>query len=284
VEFVTQNSRISREDFLRYMMCTAELAQDVGSVLYGEEAVRCGVCIGVENLKFVLLLQHDGTSDDNSAVFMGEADVKANEWTTVSFDIRDFIKAADGKVDSLKLLFRTEDGEIIDGSYGFYLRGIDLQVKKGIPVIVKLLLILLIAAAVLVAAYGVLYLRANIIRKKRSQEAQRRRAEALRQQAQRQAQLQAQAQTGAQNNGASGVRSAPQAPQPNGASRAPQGGRPSVQNWPGAFRSSTQVPPRPINQQTNRPTNQQVPPRQNTGNETRVFSTTQINQQNNQNR
>ena len=43
VEFVTANSRISREAFLQYMMCTGELAQDVGSVLYGHEAVSSGL-------------------------------------------------------------------------------------------------------------------------------------------------------------------------------------------------------------------------------------------------
>ena len=42
-DFVTANSRISREQFLRYMMTTDELATDVGSILYGDEAVRCGL-------------------------------------------------------------------------------------------------------------------------------------------------------------------------------------------------------------------------------------------------
>ena len=48
VQFVTQNSHISRERFLQYMMRTGELANDVGSVLYGEEAVSCGLidCLG----------------------------------------------------------------------------------------------------------------------------------------------------------------------------------------------------------------------------------------------
>ena len=58
VEFVTANSRISREDFLRYMMCTAELAQDVGSVLYGQEAVRCGLIDELGGLKEALSYLH----------------------------------------------------------------------------------------------------------------------------------------------------------------------------------------------------------------------------------
>ena len=43
VDFVTANSRISRETFLRYMMATGEIATDVGSVVYGREAVELGL-------------------------------------------------------------------------------------------------------------------------------------------------------------------------------------------------------------------------------------------------
>lgn len=43
VEFVTKNSRISRSAFLNYMMATGELASDVGTVIYGKEAVDCGL-------------------------------------------------------------------------------------------------------------------------------------------------------------------------------------------------------------------------------------------------
>ncbi len=43
VEFVTANSRISQKKFLDYMMATGELASDVGTVIYGREAVACGL-------------------------------------------------------------------------------------------------------------------------------------------------------------------------------------------------------------------------------------------------
>lgn len=43
VDFVTANSRISREKFLKYMMATGEIATDVGSVIYGREAVQVGL-------------------------------------------------------------------------------------------------------------------------------------------------------------------------------------------------------------------------------------------------
>lgn len=43
VEFVTSHSRISRKDFLKLMLKTGELSSDVGSVLYGREAVSSGL-------------------------------------------------------------------------------------------------------------------------------------------------------------------------------------------------------------------------------------------------
>lgn len=43
VEFVTDHSHIKREDFLRLMLETGELTGDIGSVLYGKEAVELGL-------------------------------------------------------------------------------------------------------------------------------------------------------------------------------------------------------------------------------------------------
>lgn len=43
VRFVEKHSNITRERFLALMMDTQDLASDVGSVLYGEEAVACGL-------------------------------------------------------------------------------------------------------------------------------------------------------------------------------------------------------------------------------------------------
>ena len=54
VRFVTENSHISREDFLRYMLRTGELANDVGSILGGEEAVACGLIDAVGRLSDAL--------------------------------------------------------------------------------------------------------------------------------------------------------------------------------------------------------------------------------------
>ena len=42
-DFVTANSAISRQRFERYMMATGEIATDVGTILYGKEAVASGL-------------------------------------------------------------------------------------------------------------------------------------------------------------------------------------------------------------------------------------------------
>ena len=42
-DFVTTNSAITRERFARYMMATGEMATDVGTILYGKEAVASGL-------------------------------------------------------------------------------------------------------------------------------------------------------------------------------------------------------------------------------------------------
>ncbi len=42
-DFVTDNSGISKEDFEKYMMATGEIATDVGTILYGKEAVASGL-------------------------------------------------------------------------------------------------------------------------------------------------------------------------------------------------------------------------------------------------
>jgi ATP-dependent protease ClpP protease subunit len=42
-DFVTENSGISRERFEQFMMATGEMATDVGTILYGKEAVASGL-------------------------------------------------------------------------------------------------------------------------------------------------------------------------------------------------------------------------------------------------
>ena len=59
VRFVTEHSRISREDYLRLMTNTDELANDVGSVIYGEEAVSMGLIDRVGSLSDALDYLHE---------------------------------------------------------------------------------------------------------------------------------------------------------------------------------------------------------------------------------
>ena len=42
-EFVSSHSKISKEKFLEYMMCTDQIATDTGSIIDGNEAKECGL-------------------------------------------------------------------------------------------------------------------------------------------------------------------------------------------------------------------------------------------------
>lgn len=50
VQFVANNSKISGPEFRKLMLKTGELANDVGTVLFGEEAVKCGLIDSVGGL------------------------------------------------------------------------------------------------------------------------------------------------------------------------------------------------------------------------------------------
>ena len=67
VRFVTEHSHISREDYLRLMTNTDELANDVGSVINGEEAVRLG------------LIDRLGTLSDALDYLHGEIEKRSRE-------------------------------------------------------------------------------------------------------------------------------------------------------------------------------------------------------------
>lgn len=59
VRFITENSNIPREKLLGYMMNTCELANDVGTVVYGEEAVNCGLIDQLGDLSDALSWLHE---------------------------------------------------------------------------------------------------------------------------------------------------------------------------------------------------------------------------------
>lgn len=58
VRFVTENSRIPRQKLLDYMLRTGEIANDVGSIIDGREAVACGLMDGVGTLADALAWLH----------------------------------------------------------------------------------------------------------------------------------------------------------------------------------------------------------------------------------
>jgi ATP-dependent protease ClpP protease subunit len=57
-DFVTANSKISKEDFEHYMMATGEMATDVGTILYGKEAVASGLIDKLGGLNDALTALH----------------------------------------------------------------------------------------------------------------------------------------------------------------------------------------------------------------------------------
>lgn len=65
VGFVIGHSNVSREKYTELMMTTDEIANDVGSVIYGEEAVACGLIDTIGTLSDALDYLH-GEIDKNS--------------------------------------------------------------------------------------------------------------------------------------------------------------------------------------------------------------------------
>lgn len=57
-DFVTNNSGISKETFEGYMMATGEMATDVGTILYGKDAVESGLIDSLGDLSDALTELH----------------------------------------------------------------------------------------------------------------------------------------------------------------------------------------------------------------------------------
>lgn len=58
IQFVTANSNVKRDTFTKLMLQTGELAADVGSVIYGEEAVELGLIDEIGGLSSALECLH----------------------------------------------------------------------------------------------------------------------------------------------------------------------------------------------------------------------------------
>lgn len=65
-DFVTENSGISKEQFESYMMATGEMATDVGTILYGKEAVSSGLIDHLGGLSDALSALHEMISSYES--------------------------------------------------------------------------------------------------------------------------------------------------------------------------------------------------------------------------
>jgi len=65
VEFISSNSRISPEKLRELMLKTGELSSDMGTVLYGREAVELGICDSLGGLSDALACLHDMIKENN---------------------------------------------------------------------------------------------------------------------------------------------------------------------------------------------------------------------------
>ena len=74
-QFVVANSRVKRKDFTKLLLQTGELAADVGSVIYGEEAVELGLIDQIGGLSDALSCLHRMIQEKKSAASGERSDV-----------------------------------------------------------------------------------------------------------------------------------------------------------------------------------------------------------------
>jgi ATP-dependent protease ClpP protease subunit len=78
VQFVAKNSKISKDNFRKLMLKTGELANDVGTVLFGDEAVKHGLIDETGGLRDALKKLYELIEDDKKKK-EGNAHNKASE-------------------------------------------------------------------------------------------------------------------------------------------------------------------------------------------------------------
>lgn len=76
IEFVVHNSNVKREDFTKMMLQTGELAADIGSVIYGEEAVKAGLIDRIGGLSDALDCLHEMMDEARSSRKAAEEEKK----------------------------------------------------------------------------------------------------------------------------------------------------------------------------------------------------------------
>lgn len=143
-----------------------------------ELMVEAPECVAGMNVK--VRMQNNGDADTNAAVFEGEVLLKPNEMQTVSFNIKDLVSITDGDIDNFKLWIQTPDPNSPDGNYGIWLKSVTLHTKKSVSVLGVIFKVLLTLVILAVAAYAVLYIRAERIRRQKRARREQLRREQLR--------------------------------------------------------------------------------------------------------
>ena len=72
-DFVTENSKITKKQFEKYMMATGEMATDVGTILYGKEAVSSGLIDHLGGLNDALEALHEMIAEQKKKNFSSES-------------------------------------------------------------------------------------------------------------------------------------------------------------------------------------------------------------------
>lgn len=142
--------------------------------------------VDVSTVNVMVRLQKNGDGEFNTAVLEGTTQIGTNSWQSVSFKISELTEATEGDVDLLKVWVSGDDEELVDGTYGIWLENVVIHTKKGMSFIGWFFTVLLILVALVVGGYFALYLRAELIRRRRREEIERRRREQLRMQAMQQ--------------------------------------------------------------------------------------------------
>lgn len=71
IAFVTEHSGLSRQDYIKFMSNTDEMANDIGSVIYGKEAVESGLIDQLGTLSDALEYLHGEIKGQNGKLMRG---------------------------------------------------------------------------------------------------------------------------------------------------------------------------------------------------------------------
>ncbi len=103
-----------------------------------------------------VMLRLDNNSGRLSHSFEGIVQITSNEKSELTFKISDYVKATDGKLGLLKLLYKPSSESVEAGEYGLWLENITVHEKTGITTFITVivtiftvLIILLLVAALL---------------------------------------------------------------------------------------------------------------------------------------